>query len=145
MADSDFGEWMSEDEIYQMLADLFERAPKLAQSQADIVLRDQYEDAFRIRRPGMAAARHDLLSIEMMPSEDPVWGSVLREHLEVFAIKEIGRIFHISFDAYLRLPCYYADELAQVATMRLEEEGTKQALTERQLRDILGQSQQPKS
>lgn len=132
---------MSEDDIYQMLATLFERAPKLSQSQADLVLRDQYESAFRIQRPGMDTARHDLLSIEMMPAEDPVWGSVLREHFEAFAVKEIGRIFNISFDAYLRLPAYYADEMAQVATMRLEEESTNKSTEYNQIAKILGQTQ----
>lgn len=128
---------MSEDDIYQKLAILFETAPKLRQSETEILVRDEYESAFRIRPHGLDPARHPLADIEMMAAEDPGWASVLREQMELFTHKEITRLFGMSWVDYIRMPSPMADLMIDVATNKLKEDATQHSSVESQLNALL--------
>lgn len=96
--------------------------PKLSYPQIELVMREKYEAAFRIRPPGYNEAAHPLAAVELFAAEDLTRDSLLREYMLQFYRRGLGKFFNISWFEWLQLPSWYADELLSVAAICREEE-----------------------
>lgn len=87
---------------------------------AKIITRKLYEDAYGIGENAQVPPDHPFFPILMHSSEETASSSGLRERMEKFMELEIGKHFNLSFTEFLEQPSYECEMMFEVAQSKIE-------------------------
>jgi hypothetical protein len=93
---------------------------RLVSTDAKIITRKLYEDAYGIGENSDVSADHPFFPILMHASEETASSSGLRERMEKFMELEIGKHFNLSFSEFLDQPTYDCELMFEVAQSKIE-------------------------
>ena len=108
--------------IHERIQTLIEKAPRLVSTDAQLVLREQYETAFGIYNHDHPQGQHPLALVMMNWCEDTVTGGGLHERMEQYMNLGILKYFGIPFDQWIEQPTYVIELQLDSAKRRIEKE-----------------------
>lgn len=108
-----------------MLADLIRRAPTIASSDAQLLLRETYDKSYGIFNHDAVSEARPYSIVAMHWAEDTTSTSPLHACFEEFARKEVPKYFQLSLTEFLKLPREACKRILEVCDKLRKEEETR--------------------
>lgn len=119
MCDPGFGENV---DVNAVLEELIEKAPRLKSTDAQMVLRDQYETTYGIYNHAVPENDHPFALIMMNDSEDTVTHGALHDRMTQYLDCDIHKYFGLSFLEFIEQPTYVIVMQLELAQERIRKE-----------------------
>jgi hypothetical protein len=119
VCDPDFGQEVN---INESIEKLIEGAPRLKSTDAQMVLRDQYETTYGIYDHSGPGGEDPLALVLMHPSEDTITDGALHERMKEYVECDIHKYFGISFLEFINQPTYVLRMQLEIAQEQIRKE-----------------------
>jgi len=109
-------------DINSSIEELIEKAPRLKSTDAQMVLRDQYESTYGIYNHAAEGADHPFALILQHWCEDSVTHGSLHERMNQYIDLDIQKYFGLTFTDFIEQPTYVIQMQLEIAQERIRKE-----------------------